>query len=353
MPKIAADFLDIAKLNLRDTGLTTLDDRNQPRAVTLAKHMKTALRFISTLAFSAYVYGELAAHVYPFVLLPQVGVHLRVIALTLFAFIHAGASFGWKVGSLMFLTTAFVTWSFEQVGVATGAIYGHYHYSDMLGPKLGAIPILIPLAWFMMIYPSYLVTNLVFDGRMFPESTDVRQILIRALLAAMVMTAWDAVIDPAMSHAGFWVWEHGGSYFGVPRHNFAGWLATTFVVYLVFGFLHRWLKPFVNQRRDCFGLLPILAYAAVALVQVANQNVTPTSIVALFAMGFPVLLALARWSQISAKSIPKEVERVPTSLRRYLSHWGQAISLLRQSSIHEGRKRFFSRSPRAAKTTLC
>lgn len=38
------------------------------------------------------------------------------------------------------------------------AISGTYHYPGMLGPKLGAVPVLIPLAWFMMIYPSYLIS---------------------------------------------------------------------------------------------------------------------------------------------------------------------------------------------------
>jgi uncharacterized membrane protein len=205
----------------------------------------------------------------------------------------------------------------------------------------------------MMIYPSYLVTNLIVDGRVFPESTDVRRLLIRALMAAMVMTAWDAVIDPAMSQAGFWTWEHGGSYFGVPRHNFAGWLATTFAVYLVFGFLQRRFKPLLNQTHDWFGLLPILTYAAVALVQVANQNVSPPSIVALFAMGFPALLTLVRWVGNSAEPTSKEVECAPTTFRPHLSHLREVISFLRQRGIRKGSNRFSSRTQGTTKTTLC
>ena len=98
----------------------------------------------------------------------------------------------------MFSATTLVTWSFEQVGVATGAVYGAYHYSGMLGPKLGAVPLLIPLAWFMMIYPSYLVASLIVDGQPFPHDTDLKGIGTRAVVAAMVMTAWDAVIDPGI-----------------------------------------------------------------------------------------------------------------------------------------------------------
>ncbi|MBV8639849.1 MAG: carotenoid biosynthesis protein [Verrucomicrobia bacterium] len=263
--------------------------------------MKHTLRAVATLGLAIYAYAELAAHVYPFVLLPQVGIPLKVIALTLFAVLHAGTNFGWRVGLLMFFATTMVTWSFEQVGVTTGMVYGAYHYSGMLGPKLGAVPLLIPLAWFMMMYPSYLVTSLIVDGHALPQKTDLKRLGTRAMIAAIVMTAWDAVIDPGMSRTGYWIWEHSGSYFGVPRQNFAGWLLTTFVVYGVFGLLQRWLKPPVRQRSDWFGFLPTLAYAIVTLVQVADREAGPSSVIAFFAMGFPALLAFVRWTQDSVE----------------------------------------------------
>ena len=261
--------------------------------------MKLFLSAIAALCLAVYVYGELAAHVYPFVLLPHLGIHLRVIALTLFAVLHAGRNFGWRLALLMFFGTALITWSFEQVGVVTGVIYGAYHYSGMLGPKLGEVPLLIPLAWFMMIYPSYIVAILIMDGEVFPQKTDIKQLATRAVVAAIAMTAWDAVIDPGMARAGYWIWENGGPYFGVPRHNFAGWLVTTFTVYMVFGMLQRWFKPAVRRARDWFAFLPALAYAIVALVQVGSQEAGPSSVIAFFAMGFPALLALLRWAQDS------------------------------------------------------
>lgn len=115
--------------------------------------MRYTPRFIATFGLAVYVYAELAAHVYPFVLLPHLGIPLRIMALTLFAVLHAATNFGWRAGLLMFFATTLMTWSFEQIGVVTGAVYGAYHYSGMLGPKIGAVPLLIPPAWFMMIYP--------------------------------------------------------------------------------------------------------------------------------------------------------------------------------------------------------
>jgi putative membrane protein len=282
--------------------------------------MKHTLRIIATSGLAIYAYAELAAHVYPFVLLPHIGMPLKVMALTLFAVLHAGTNFGWRVGLLMFFATTIVTWSFEQVGVTTGLVYGAYHYSEMLGPKLGAVPLLIPLAWFMMMYPSYLVTSLIVDGQALPQKTDFKRLGARAMLAAIVMTAWDAVIDPGMSRSGYWIWEQSGSYFGVPRQNFAGWLATTFVVYVVFGLLQRWFKPALRQRADWFGFLPTLAYAIVTLVQVADREAGASSVIAFFAMGFPALLALVRWMQDSKWRQESFIRSSPQKSRDSRSH---------------------------------
>jgi uncharacterized membrane protein len=87
----------------------------------------------------------------------------------------------------------------EEIGVRTGLIYGHYHYSNMLGPKLSSVPIIIPLAWFMMIYPSWRVAGVL------ARAIDSDSLLGRstqALIAAMVMTAWDMVMDPGNTAAG-------------------------------------------------------------------------------------------------------------------------------------------------------
>jgi uncharacterized membrane protein len=196
--------MSLRRILCRNCSWTLLEQSQRRQTISLMKH---TLRSVATFCLAAYVYGEFAAHVYPFVLLPHLGIHLRVMALTLFAVLHAGRNFGWRLGLLMFFGTALITWSFEQVGVVTGIVYGAYHYSGMLGPKLGAVPLLIPLAWFMMIYPSYTVASLIVDGELFPQKTDIKRVATRAIVAAIVMTAWDAVIDPGMARAGYWIWE--------------------------------------------------------------------------------------------------------------------------------------------------
>ena len=74
---------------------------------------------------------------------------------TTFSVLHAASILGWPRSLAFFLVCAVVSWCFEEVGVSTGLVYGAYHYSSRLGAKLGEVPLIIPLAWFMMVYASW------------------------------------------------------------------------------------------------------------------------------------------------------------------------------------------------------
>jgi putative membrane protein len=120
---------------------------------------------------------------------------------------------------------------FESVGVLTGRIYGPYHYTAHLGPRfLGLVPYAIPMAWFMMMYPAYVIADNLLPARM-PEW---KRKLSLAALGGVVMTAWDIVMDPVMVAGGSWVWEVDGAYFGVPLQNYWGWWLTTFAALSLF-----------------------------------------------------------------------------------------------------------------------
>ena len=62
-----------------------------------------------------------------------------------------------------------------------------------------------------------------------------------ALVGALVMTAWDLVVDPILSGptVGAWVWERGGPYYGVPVQNYLGWIVTTFTAYVLYRSVER------------------------------------------------------------------------------------------------------------------
>ncbi len=173
----------------------------------------------------------------------------------LFALLHAAQRYSWRK-ALVFWGLSFVlSLALETLGVWTGRIYGPYHYTDRLGARfLDTVPYIIPMAWFMMMYPAMVVAE-----RVTPASLR-RMASVVAALAGLAMTAWDLVMDPLMVAGGHWVWEVKGPYFGVPLRNFFGWWLTTFLVVWLF---QRWGGAGVGDPR--WDREAVVAYGAVAL----------------------------------------------------------------------------------------
>jgi uncharacterized membrane protein len=176
-----------------------------------------------------------------------------------FALLHASVRLGWGRTLLLVGLTFGISLLFESVGVATGLIYGPYHYTDKLGPMfLGLVPYLIPLAWFMMIYPSFIIAV-----RVVPAGwASWQRGLAVAAVGGLAMTAWDLVMDPYMVKAGHWIWDVQGAYFGIPLQNYWGWWLTAFITLGLFIFLAKPLRLFTAQDSyRAFDRLPIYSYA--------------------------------------------------------------------------------------------
>ena len=92
------------------------------------------------------------------------GLNGLVVILLVFSLWHASVALGLRLTLAFFAITTVTSWIFEEAGVVTGLIFGPYHYTSSLGPWLGSVPVLIPLAWFMLVYPSYVVANLIGHG---------------------------------------------------------------------------------------------------------------------------------------------------------------------------------------------
>ena len=130
---------------------------------------------------------------------------------------HAGISRGWRTGVGVLLLVAGTAVLVEAIGLATGYPYGEYRYGDVLGPRLLGVPFLVPLAWLMMAWPSW-----VLAARL------ARRPVARVAVAAAVFAAWDVVLDPQMVQAGYWTWAHPRPGLPgidtVPLTNLGGWL---------------------------------------------------------------------------------------------------------------------------------
>ncbi len=235
----------------------------------------------------------------PLVDLPNVpgGLSTNTLILMLFSLMHAAYALGWRHALVFSGLSAVISWAFEQVGVATGLVYGPYHYTDMLGFKLGHVPLLIPVAWFAMIYPSYVIANLIADGQPTGSRGSIGRIAWLSFLSAGVMTAWDLVVDPLLSDPArpAWIWEQGGPYFGIPVQNFVGWMLTTFSVYLAYRLFERKvnLKPVGPMTTDIVAM-PLVIYASVMISNSLSTGPDALHVIGPFVMGLPLMAAVTR-----------------------------------------------------------
>ncbi|MFM8322596.1 MAG: carotenoid biosynthesis protein [Chloroflexota bacterium] len=124
-------------------------------------------------------------------------------------------------------------WVAEAIGQRTGFPFGDYHYTPALQPQLDGVPLVIPLAWLMMLIPAWAVTEAILVerrarlGRAYPW--------VFAALAGAVFTAWDLYLDPQMVARGLWVWHQPGAYFGIPLINYFGWWLTAALITCLVG----------------------------------------------------------------------------------------------------------------------
>lgn len=205
-----------------------------------------------------------------------------------FALLHASLRWNWRAALTLFVISFVVSLAYESIGVATGLVYGPYHYTDKLGPKfLGLVPYLIPAAWFMMMYPS-----LVIAERIAPRTSGWARGLSVAAIGGIVMTAWDVMMDPMMVRGGHWIWEVEGAYFGIPLQNYWGWWLTTFSVFLV-----NWLVTRRNgdPARGQDDRLAILAYILTGLSGIL-VCLDPDAIVQLGGAGLAGFFAMSPWA---------------------------------------------------------
>jgi len=292
----------------------------QPHSVTtdLQQRKNIFLLGLAVVFLALFIYSSIIRPLLEplFSELPRIpgGIGIKTLFMMLFSVFHAAYVLGWRHTLLFFGITVAVSWSYEHVGVETGLIYGTYHYTDALGLKLGHVPIIIPIAWFMMIYPSYIIANLIAGSRQkimmirgnksnnnnnsSNNRTTLQQILWLSFLSAVVMTAWDLVVDPYLSGPTerAWIWEEGGQYFGVPLHNFGGWLLTTFTIYFLFQLLSE-RKFQISRSRPVSTpiiLLPLIGYGAMMITNIIPGEPPELRIIGPIVMGIPLAIAAIR-----------------------------------------------------------
>jgi uncharacterized membrane protein len=190
----------------------------------------------------------------------------------LVAFAHAIAIYGWRDSLALAAICVVITFTMENIGVATGWPFGRYHFEiEPNLPHVGTIPPVVGPLWFGMGYLSWIVAGTLVGGARLRMNRKFELIAL-PIAAAFVMTQWDVVMDPPESTISkVWIWDQGGAHFGVPLSNYIGWLLTSWLFYQAFAVYlasRRRASNSMVRHGPTLGLVAILLYLASGLTHV-------------------------------------------------------------------------------------
>lgn len=189
---------------------------------------------------------------------------LHVVPPAAFALAHGSVLYGAKgISVFAILCLGFGTLA-ESVSLRTGFPFGHYYFTDVMGPKIFQLPILLAFAYLGIGYVAWILAVLILGYVGKPIRG--KRVLALPLLASLIMLAWDLSMDADWSTLDrAWIWQDGGAYFGVPLSNFLGWFLTAYLYYQAFALYCRANPIPAAPSTPRFWLPAILFYAACAL----------------------------------------------------------------------------------------
>jgi putative membrane protein len=235
---------------------------------------------------------------------------LAVLLFTAASLTHAATTAGPGAAVRLLLVAGGVGLGAEALGVAAGVPFGEYRYSGTLGVQVLGVPLLVPLAWTMMAYPSLLLGRRLALGR--PRWTAVAA-------GAATLASWDLFLDPQMVAAGHWTWAHPHPALpgvpGIPLTNYAGWLLVALVLTAA---LDRVLPPTRTGGSATPALLlgwTWLGSAVGNLVFFDRPAVAGYGVVAMGATVLPYLLALRADRLLALRAdrlLALRADRLPT-----------------------------------------
>ena len=154
------------------------------------------------------------------------------------------------LGCLSFVLTFRLTWKsiavfsglvcflFVSLGMGTnmGFPFGDFAYTRGLGPALVDVPILAPLAWMSLLIPSWVSAGKVLRFR-------------HIVVASIVATAADAVMEFAADSMDLWHWRGG-----FPTElNYLSWFGISYVAFSI-------IQRFADEKEP-HPIVPHLLYS--------------------------------------------------------------------------------------------
>ena len=168
----------------------------------------------------------------------------------------------------LWAATSYATgFAVEAIGVATGAIFGPYEYSTVLGENILRVPPIIGFNWIVVVSGcASLAAFLVYkampgvDGRC---GMRVIRILVIAIVSGILAAAFDWVMEPVAVALGYWT----GLVPAIPFRNYFTWFVFTAVSTGAWATLTRnHVKSFALQSSYLFVQLAFFSGIRIAIV---------------------------------------------------------------------------------------
>ena len=172
------------------------------------------------------------------------------------------------------------SYAIEYVGVTTGWPYGFFEYGVELGPMLlDTVPIGLPIFFFPLVLNSYLLCLLLLGDR-----ASRWAIRLPAVIATVLLV--DLVLDPGAVALGFWAYDGGGAYYGVPWSNYLGWVLSATVAVGLFDLAFDWTELVARVKTCAFMLDDLVSFVILwGLINAYFGNWVPVALAGLFFAG--------------------------------------------------------------------
>ncbi|MFP4042905.1 MAG: carotenoid biosynthesis protein [Bacteroidales bacterium] len=119
----------------------------------------------------------------------------------------------WNRNSILtFLFILAIGFIIEVFGVSTGKIFGAYSYSEILGPKVLDVPLIIALNWLILVYGAYYIASYFFKHQ-----------LLRLVIGGILLVVFDLIMEPVAIELNMWTWEAGMP----PFQNYVVWFVAS------------------------------------------------------------------------------------------------------------------------------
>jgi uncharacterized membrane protein len=121
-------------------------------------------------------------------------------------------------------------------GVNAGFPFGDYAFTNLAGPKIWDVPVIIPFAWLAILIPSWIASERVLRYQ-------------HVVVASLIVVAFDAVLEFAADTMDLWHWRGGAP----TELNFISWFG---ISYVALSLLKKYSSP-----KESHSIVPHLLFA--------------------------------------------------------------------------------------------